>query len=107
MVKQVEIEKVPTYQLVSKHSAFKGTSWQEAYFKVMSYQNTFDFAYQTTIGSNFDHEAFLCILLRGDADRFKVIEWLTDLGYGDIDMYKVMVGEVNTYNLDVDFIVEA
>ena len=107
MLKQVEIERVPTYQLRSKYSAFKGTNWQEAYFKVMSYQNTFDFAYSTTIASTFDHEAFLCILLRGDADRFKVIEWLTDLGYGDIDSYKVFVGEVSTLNLDVDFIIEA
>ena len=106
MLKQIEVEKFDTFQITSKHSAFNGSSWQDAYFKVMTYQNTFSFAYQTNIESTRDHEAYLFILLRPDTDKDRITEWLTDLGYGDIKVDRVFVGEMSTYDLDVDFIAE-
>lgn len=108
MLKQIEVEKIPTIQITSKHSAFsdKYRSWQEAYFQVMAFQNTWNFAYRTNIESTRDHEAYLWILLRPDTNEEKITSWLTDLGYGDLQVDKVMVGEMDTYDLDVDYIEE-
>ena len=109
MLKQVEIEKINTLQITSKYSAFTGSryTWQEAYFQILSHQNTYGFAYQTNIESTHDHEAYLWILLRPTADKTRIIDWLEDLGYGKISVDKVVVGEMDTYDLDVDFITEA
>ena len=109
MLKHIEVEKIDTLQITSKHSAFdsKHNSWQEAYFQVMAYQNTFDFAYTTAIHSTHDHEAYLWILLRPNTDRSLILSWLKDLGYGEMRVDNVTVGEMDTYDLDVDYIAEA
>lgn len=109
MLKQIEIEKVNTLQITSKHSDFnsKYNSWQEAYFQIMAYQNTWSFAYRTAIESTRDHEAYLWILLKPTANAERITEWLTDLGYGNLQLDKVTVGEMDTCGLDVDYIEEA
>ena len=108
MLKQIEIEKVPTIQITSKYSAFKGTvrDWQEAYFRVMQYQNTFDFAYETAIHSNRDHEPFLWLLLRAETDPDRITEWLSGLGYGELMIGKVAVGEFSLCDMDIDYFEE-
>lgn len=107
MLHQIEVQKEKTVQICSKHSAFqKDRSWQEAYFQVMSYQNTYEFAYQTAIHSTHDHEAYLWILLRPKTSLDLIKDFLTDLGYGDLKIDNVTVGEIETYDLDVDYIAE-
>ena len=108
MLKQIEIEKVPTIQITSKFSAFNGDirAWQEAYFRVMQYQNTFNFAYETSIHSTRDHEAYLWVLLRSETDHDRIKEWLTDLGYGELTVAKVSVGEFAAYDMDIDYVEE-
>ena len=109
MLKHIEIENIPTFQITSKYSAFNNQyyTWQEAYFQVMTFQNTYGFAYRTNIESTRDHEAYLWILLRPDTDKDRIVSWLTGLGYEDLQVDKVMVGEMATYDLDVDYIEEA
>lgn len=109
MLKQIEIEKIDTIQITSKHSAFdhEHKNWQESYFQIMAYQNTWNFAYQTNIESTRDHEAYLFILLRPGTNQERITEWLTDLGYRDLKVDAVTVGEMESYDLDVDFIAEA
>lgn len=109
MLKQIEIEKINTVQITSKHSVFDPASysWQQAYFQVMAYQNTFGFAYETSIHSTHDHEAYLWILLRPGSDVDRITSWLSDLGYRDLQVDQVTVGEMETYDLDVDYITEA
>jgi uncharacterized protein (DUF2225 family) len=109
MLKQIEIEKISTTQITSMHSSFDSErySWQEAYFQIMAYQNTYDFAYTTAIHSTRDHEAYLWILLHPNTDKNRILEWLSSLGYSDLKTYEVTVGELNTYDLDIDYIAEA
>ena len=109
MLKHVEIEKHDTFQITSKHSSFDSENhrWQESYFQVMAYQNTFNFAYDTSIHSTHDHEAYLWILLRPETDRSRILSWLEDLGYGDLRVDNVTVSEIDLYDLDTDFIAEA
>lgn len=108
MLENIEVEKIDTFQIISKHSDFnkENYSWQEAYFQVMAFQNTFDFAYSTNIESTHDHEAYLLIILRPETGKDRIVEWLEGLGYRNLIVNDVTVGEIQTYDLGVDYITE-
>lgn len=99
------IDTLDGIRLTSRYSAFKecGFTWQQAFFQVLQWKNTWDLAFSTTINASSNHEAYLEIVLY-EADRAdQTIEWLNGLGYQDIHSEKVKIAALETDDYDLEY----
>lgn len=76
-------EKVSAVDITTKSSAFTGESWKDAYFRLLSWKNTWGIPYRMDIMSYNDGEAYLYMIVKKVSEE-RVIDMLQDLGYGDI-----------------------
>ena len=92
-------------RLISKYSAFKQEelTWQQAFFHVLQWKNTWDFAFSTTINSFSNHEAYLEIILYESKHVDRTIEWLNGLGYQDIHVENVGIAVLETDDHDLEY----
>lgn len=57
--------------------------WQEAYFRLLSWKNTWGVPIYMDINTASNHEAYLCLVVK-EKDAEFVKDMLEDLGYGNI-----------------------
>lgn len=99
---------VDCVQITSKFSDFDGSAeeWRKAFFDLLSWKNTWGVPYVLDIESNRDHEAFLCIVTK-KCQKEQTIEYLAYLGYRNITCNDTKVLEVECWDDDFDWIVQA
>jgi hypothetical protein len=87
MRRSMREEIINTVTFTSRYSKFKGDSWQQAYFYLLSWKNTWYKTISLDINSTYKHEAFLEVVVK-EKDAESVKGMLEDLGYGEIKEYK-------------------
>ena len=91
---------IETTTFTSNYSNFVGKDWQNAYFKLLSWKNTWDLPLILDIKAGCNHEAFLEVVVkRVNANLTR--EYLEELGYGEINEYESKALEIT---LDYDSI---
>ena len=99
------IDTLDGIRLTSRFSVFKenGFTWQQAFFQVLQWKNTWDLAFSTTINASSNHEAYLEIVLYNSDHVEQTIEWLNGLGYQDIHSEKVKIAALETDDYDLEY----
>lgn len=103
------VEKKKATQITSEFTDFDhdGHDWQEAFFRLLSVKNTFSCFYRVDILSRGDHNPYLWVLLKDNANMENIQNFLTDNGYRNLRVNDANVAEVWTSDDDVDYIIEA
>lgn len=71
----------------------KASQWQDAYFSLLSWKNTWRIPYEMDIESTYDHIPFLHVVVNTDnADA--LVDFMETLGYGNIKRHNFKVGIV-------------
>lgn len=79
--------------------------WREAYFKLLSWKNTWSIPYRMDINSSSDNEPFLFMIVpRNRAEA--VLDMLKDYGYGNISCTDTKVLEVEGFDERFEWIFE-
>lgn len=94
-------EEHKTVSITAYLNDFIGDSekWREAYFRMLSWKNTFDVVYQMDILESRKNGVYVWLVLHTADKADRTIEMMNDLGYQNIKTAWVTVGE---YELDID-----
>lgn len=87
MKREIREEIINTVKFTSYYKYFKGINWQHSYFELLSWKNTWCKALEMDINSTYDHEAYLCLVVK-ERDAELTRNMLEDLGYGNIKELK-------------------
>lgn len=98
----MEKEIIKTVTFTSYFKDFTGDvrGWQEAYFELLSWKNTYYIPYEMDINSTSSHEAYLYLVVKEEVkETTKNI--LENLGYGNIQIADTKTLEI-TLDVDLD-----
>lgn len=101
MKKAFETEKVKAVQIVYYFNDWSGTTreWQEKYFELLSWRNTWQLPLEMDIYSSRKNGAYLFMVIpKEDAER--TLDWLDGLGY---EREKQKVTDINVLNVITEF----
>lgn len=87
MKREIREEVLNVVKFTSNYKDFKGTSWQNAYFELLSWKNTWNKALAMDINSTYDHKAYLYLVVK-ERDAELTRNMLEGLGYGNIKELK-------------------
>lgn len=90
---RVEFEKEKVAIIQSDFEDFNNElgNWQGAFFKLLSWKNTFDYIYDLTIKARRNNSAYLYIVVEEDAKEITV-DYLKNLGYCNLKVSEGNVG---------------
>ena len=103
MKKQFEIEKENAVIITAYYNDWDGDvrGWQEAYFKLLAWKNTWGLVYRLDIMAKSDHSPFVELIIDPDC-RVGIIEMMEDLGYKNMKVDDIVVGTIDGYVDDDD-----
>ena len=86
-------ETVKTTSVIAHWSDFDGSveKWQQAYFQLLSLNNTYSFAYEMDVHESSKNGVFVCVVLRCTNYKDRLVDYMNDLGYRAIKTYAVTV----------------
>jgi hypothetical protein len=77
------------------------SEWQEAYFKILAWKNTWDIPHEVDIKAYHDNTAYIVIVV--DDDRYDgTLKLLENYGFKSIDAEDITIGLLDAYEADVD-----
>ena len=89
------------YEPDEKSTGSKAEQWRQAFFQLLSLQNTYDMFWELTIRATVDHEPYLYAVVRESfADHF--VEDLEYLGYRKLTTRHVTVCQLEPDDDDYD-----
>lgn len=99
----MEKEIIKTTTFASYFKDFDGSTrdWQEAYFRLLAYKNTFNKFIELDIKSRGDHQAYLYLIVNYE-DSTNIKELLKDMGYRNILEYDSKTLELTLDDMDLD-----
>lgn len=92
-----EIKEVTSF--TSSYANWEGTveEWRSAFFRLLSYKNTYNGFYELTINACHDHTAYLYLVIdNNEINAELVFDLLQDLGYKNIDRHASLARVVDT-----------
>ena len=98
----VEVEEAVEVRINFKDFDGDVRKWQELYFRVLAWKNTWSLAYEVDMLAYNDHSAYVKIVIKREAKE-QLVEWLEAIGYNKISAVEdVEVGTLGIYdNSDV------
>ena len=88
------LETIKTVSVIAYRKDFDGdtTKWQQAYFQMLSWKNTWGLAYDMDILESRKNGVYVWIVLHSADNAERLVEYMTDFGYRDIKTNWVNVG---------------
>lgn len=93
----VEVEKAVVVRI--DHKDFDGDirKWQELYFQILSWKNTWSMAYEVDMLAYNDHSAYVYIVAKAEIKE-QLVDWLKSIGYNKIShVEEVEIGTLEIY----------
>lgn len=89
--------------ITAYYKDYVGKNWQDAYFQLLAWKNTWGIPYNMDINSTSKHEAYLSMIIPEHYEE-QVLEMISDLGYRNIREEVGTVGFVPVeYDENVDW----
>ena len=87
-------ETIKTVSVVSHFKDFDGdaTKWQQAYFQMVSWKNTWGLVYDMDILESRQNGVFIRIVLHSADNAERLVDYMEAYGYRDIKTHPVTVG---------------
>ena len=92
----VEVEKAVVVRMDFKEFEGDVRQWQELFFKVLTWKNTFSLAYEVDVQSYRDNSAFVKIVAKQEIED-QLVDWLKSIGYNKVKTEEVEVGVLGIY----------
>lgn len=71
-------------------------AWQEAYFKILSWKNTWSMTYEVDMLSYCNHDPYVRIVAKREIKNH-LVEWLKDIGYDTVHTEDVVIGTCDVW----------
>ena len=87
-------EIIKTVSVIAYRNDFDGDTakWQQAYFQMLSWKNTFSIAYYMDILESRQNGVFVCVVLHSAENADRLLGFMNGLGYRNIKTHWVNVG---------------
>ena len=101
---KVNLERVEAASLISHLSDFNGDvrKWQSSFFELMSIMNTWGTIRDMYISDSRNGGVFIRVVLNSRRNTERMIETMTNLGYGNIKPHDIIIGEVTVDDPDIE-----
>ena len=112
MVIRITANKVKTTRLTALYKDFKpeadpetrGRWWQEAYFDLLAWKNTWGLHYELDIFSSRKDGAFVSVAVKAENGEY-LKDYMEGLGYGNVQAYEeeaLVIDEEELYDIEAD-----
>ena len=92
-IHEIYVEKEQGVAITAGREDFDGDTkaWQESFFKLLSWKNTWSLCYDLTINSTYEHEPFVKVVANA-VIKNELVEYMQKLGYRNLIVGDVWVG---------------
>ena len=99
---KVDVKKEESVQIVSYFEDFDGDlrRWQESYFTLLAWKNTWDAAYVLDLNSSRTKGTFVRVIPRNADTMESVKEMMDELGYRKLQTFHVSIGVAEYCDVD-------